>query len=162
MAKIIKYRVTFPGNKVFFREYEFSDEMTLFALNKFLVNDLDFAPDQMIAFKGFDEKGKMKGMYGLFDLGSGTIDGVTLSKTLSKGETTIQYVFDLSKNKFLTLTYEGEVEQIPHIHYPRLTAEKGRAPGQFSSKLDNLDTLTDFEDLGTETEEDPEDNDTDF
>lgn len=41
MPTILRYKVTFPSNKVFFREYELKDDMTLFALNKFLVNDLD-------------------------------------------------------------------------------------------------------------------------
>jgi len=142
MAKILRYKVTFPSNKVFFREYELSDDMTLFSLNKFLVNDLDFAPDQMIAFRGYDQAGKLKAMWGLFDFGSGTIDGVSLEKTLAAGAETLHYVFDVNKNKYMILSCVGEVEMVRHISYPRLVAEKGRIPGQFDSKFDALDNLT--------------------
>lgn len=142
MAKIFRYKVTFPANKVFFREYELCDEMTLFALNKFLVNDLDFAPDQMIAFRGYGKDGKLKAMWGLFDFGSGTIDGVSLEKALESGAEVLHYVFDVSKNKYLNMSCIAEVERIPHVSYPRLVAEKGRIPGQFESKFDTLDNLT--------------------
>lgn len=156
MSTILRYKVTFPSNKVFFREYELRDDMTLFALNKFLVNDLDFAPDQMIAFRGYGPDGKLKAMWGLFDLGSGTIDGVSLAKTLAMEATTLHYVFDLTKNKYMVLSFVSEVEYLSHVSYPRLVAEKGRIPGQFDSKYDTLDNLT--PELGEEIgDDDPDD-----
>lgn len=156
MPTILRYKVTFPSNKVFFREYELKDDMTLFALNKFLVNDLDFAPDQMIAFRAYDGGGKLKAMYGLFDLGSGTIDGVSLAKTMESGATSLHYVFDVSKNKYMILSFISEVECLSHVSYPRLVAEKGRIPGQFDSKFDTLDNIT--PELGDEIgDEDAED-----
>ena len=63
MPTILRYKVTFPSNKVFFREYELKEDMTLFALNKFLVNDMDFATDQMIVLRGYGADGKLKAMY---------------------------------------------------------------------------------------------------
>ena len=144
--------MTFPANKVFFREYELNSDMTLFSLNKFLVNDLDFAPDQMIAFRGYSKEGKLKAMWGLFDFGSGTIDGVSLEKTLESGAVTLHYVFDINANKYMELSCIGEVEQIFHVSYPRLVAETGRIPGQFDSKFDTLDNLT--PEIGDEIEDD--------
>ena len=157
MAKILRYKITFPLNKVFFREYELNDNITLFSLNKFLVNDLDFAPDQMIAFRGYDKDGKLKAMWGLFDFGSGTIDGVSLERTLECGAVTLHYVFDINANKYMVLSLVGEVEQIPHISYPRLVAEKGRIPGQFDSKFDTLDNLT--PELGEDIDDDDDSED---
>lgn len=159
MPTILRYKVTFPSNKVFFREYELKDDMTLFALNKFLVNDLDFAPDQMIAFRGYGADGKLKAMWGLFDLGSGTIDGVSLAKTIACDASTLHYVFDMSKNKYMVLTLISEVEYLPHVSYPRLVAEKGRIPGQFDSKFDTLDNLT--PELGDEIGDDELDDESD-
>ena len=159
MSTILRYKVTFPSNKVFFREYELKDDMTLFALNKFLVNDLDFAPDQMIAFRGYGPDGKLKAMWGLFDLGSGTIDGVSLAKTLAVEAQTLHYVFDLSKNKYMVLSFVSEVEYLSHVSYPRLVAEKGRIPGQFESKFDTLDNLT--PEIGDELEPDIDSEDED-
>lgn len=139
---ILRYKITFPSNKVFFREYELKDDMTLFALNKFLTNDLDFAPDQMIAFRGYGSDGKLKAMWGMFDLGSGTIDGVSLGKTIKSGASILHYVFDINANKYMILSFVGEVEELFHVTYPRLVAEKGRIPGQFDNKFDVLDNLT--------------------
>ncbi len=149
---ILRYKVTFPSNKVFFREYELNENITLFSLNKFLVNDLDFAPDQMIAFRGYGKDGKLKAMWGMFDFGSGTIDGVSIAKTIASGAETLHYVFDINSNKYMVLSLIGEVEQIPHVSYPRLVAEKGRIPGQFDSKFDTIDNLT--PELGDELEPD--------
>ena len=152
MARILRYKVTFPSNKVFFRENEIAEDMTLFSLNKFLVNDLDFAPDQMIAFRGYGKDGKLKAMWGLFDFGSGTIDGVSLEKTIACGAEKLHYVFDINANKYMELSLIGEVEQIFHVSYPRLVAEKGRIPGQFESKFDTLDNMT--PEIGDEIGED--------
>ena len=149
---ILRYKVTFPSNKVFFREYELNENITLFSLNKFLVNDLDFAPDQMIAFRGYGNDGKLKAMWGMCDFGSGTIDGVSIAKTIASGAETLHYVFDINSNKYMVLSLIGEVEQIPHVSYPRLVAEKGRIPGQFDSKFDTIDNLT--PELGDELEPD--------
>ena len=149
---ILRYKVTFPSNKVFFREYELNENITLFSLNKFLVNDLDFAPDQMIAFRGYGKDGKLNAMWGMFDCGSGTIDGVSIAKTIASGAETLHYVFDINSNKYMVLSLIGEVEQIPHVSYPRLVAEKGRIPGQFDSKFDTIDNLT--PELGDELEPD--------
>lgn len=138
---IYRYKATFPFSKVFFREYEISGGTTLFDLNRFLTDDLSFAPDQMIAFKGVGRNGKVTGIYGLFDMGCGTIDGVSIEKTISKGETTILYLFDIKRNHYLTLTLEGEAEQRIHASYPRLVAERGRAPEQFANSYAGMDAL---------------------
>lgn len=138
---IYKYKATFPFSKIFLREYEIDGKITLFALNKFLTDDLSFAPDQMICFRGMGADGKVKSIYGLFDMGSGTIDGVSVEDTLRKGESSIVYVFDLKRNHYVVLTFEEEVEQKMHASYPRLVAEKGRAPEQFAASYANMDIL---------------------
>ncbi len=138
---IYRYKATFPFSKVFFREYEIDGDITLFALNKFLTDDLSFAPDQMICFRGIGADGKVKSIYGLFDMGSGTIDGVSLESTLRKGEDSILYVFDIRRNHYIVLTFEEVAQQKPHASYPRLVAERGRAPEQFAASYANMDVL---------------------
>lgn len=136
---IYKYKASIPGSKVFMREYEIKGETYLYKLNDFLVNDLDFAPDQMIAFRGKDAAGKVKSEYGLFDMGDGSIDMVTIEKTIAKGEEILEYVFDLRKDRVITLSLIGEVAAHPRASYPRLVAEKGRNPEQFANKYEDLD-----------------------
>ena len=136
---VYKYKASIPGSKVFMREYEIKGETSLYKLNDFLINDLDFAPDQMVEFRGADAKGKVKSEYGLFDLGDGSMDMVTIEKTIAKGEEILEYVFDLRKDRVITLTLMGEVAAHPRASYPRLVAEKGRNPEQFADKYDDLD-----------------------
>ena len=125
------------------REYEVKGEMSLYALHDFLVNDLGFAPDQMVMFCGVDENGKEKSEYGLFDMGDGTMDSVSVEKTLARGEQTLLYVYDIHKNKHIRLALLGECEPQPRTSYPRLTAEKGRNPEQFSDAYDDFDQFVD-------------------
>ena len=136
---VYKYKASIPGSKVFMREYEIKGETTLYKLNDFLINDLDFAPDQMVEFRGADVKGKVKSESGLFDLGDGSMDMVTVEKTVAKGEEILEYVFDLRKDRVIILTLMGEVAAHPRASYPRLVAEKGRNPEQFASKYEDFD-----------------------
>lgn len=136
---VYKYKASIPGSKVFMREYEIKGETTLYKLHDFLVNDLEFSPDQMVAFRGLDEVENLRSEYGLFDMGDGSMDMVTIEKTIKKGEVSLLYVFDLRKDRVIKLTLMGEVEESRRASYPRLVAEKGRNPEQFASKYDDLD-----------------------
>lgn len=136
---IYKYRASIPGSKVFMREYEIKGDTSLYKLHDFLQNDLDFSPDQMVAFRGVDKSGKTRSEYGLFDLGDGSMDMVTLEKTVGKGEIILEYVFDIRKDRVINLTFMEEVEMRPRVSYPRLVAEKGRNPEQFASGYDDSD-----------------------
>ena len=136
---IYKYRASIPGSKVFMREYEIKGETTLYKLHDFLTNDLDFAPDQMVAFRGLNAADKVMSEYGLFDMGDGSMDMITLEKTIKKGETGLMYVFDLRKDRVIKLTFVGEVEESRRASYPRLVAEKGRNPEQFANGYDDMD-----------------------
>lgn len=136
---IYKYRASIPGSKVFMREYEIKGETTLYKLHDFLTNDLDFAPDQMVAFRGLNAADKLMGEYGLFDMGDGSMDMITIEKTIKRGETSLLYVFDLRKDRVIKLTLVGEVEESRRVSYPRLVAEKGRNPEQFANGYDDMD-----------------------
>ena len=136
---IYKYRASIPGSKVFMREYEIKGETTLYKLHDFLTNDIDFAPDQMVAFRGLNAADKVMGEYGLFDMGDGSMDMITIEKTIKRGETSLLYVFDLRKDRVIKLTLVGEVEESRRVSYPRLVAEKGRNPEQFANGYDDMD-----------------------
>ena len=136
---VYKYKASIPGSKVFMREYEIKGETSLYRLHDFLVNDLDFSPDQMVAFRGLGANGKTASEYGLFDMGDGSMDMVTVGQTIKKGEESLLYVFDIRKDRVIKLTLIGEVAESPRASYPRLVAEKGRNPEQFANGYDDLD-----------------------
>jgi len=158
---IFRYKASIPGSKVFMREYEIKGDMTLYDLHEYLTADLDFAPDQMVLFRGLDSAGQVRSEYGLFDMGDGSMDSITVAQTVKAGEETLLYVFDIRKDRYITLAFIGTAEEHPRAHYPRLTAEKGRNPDQFAKGYDDLDQFADatddiVEDSGVDDGELPE------
>lgn len=142
---VYKYRATLPKHKSFLREYDIKAETKLYKLHDFLQNDLGFSPDQMVLFRGLDEDGVVLHQYGLFDLGDGSMDTVTLEKTLQRGEVALQYVYNLQQNLYILLTYVSEAEFLIKESYPRLLVEKGRNPNQFSSVYEDFGSFSDDE-----------------
>ena len=141
---VYRYRATIKGNKIFMREYEVKAETNLYSLNLFLQDDLGFAPDQKVMFRALSSDNKIVKEYGLFDLGDGAMDEVTLESIKKQSLPFIEYVYDMFKNRSITLEFTAEAEIVVRHSYPRLTAEKGRNPDQFSDDYDDFEHLMDI------------------
>ncbi len=139
---VYKYRASLPKYKSFLREYDIKSETSLYKLHDFLQNDLGFAPDQMVIFRGVDEDGVVMHQYGLFDLGDGSMDNISLEKTLQRGEVSLQYVYNIQQNLHIVLTFVSEAEYLPKESYPRLLVEKGPNPDQFSAAYDDFGSFS--------------------
>lgn len=136
---IYKFRASIPGSKVFMREYEVEGGSTLYEFNRFLVNDLGFSPDQMVLFKGIDNSGKERSEYGLFDMGDGSMDEVTVERVVTRRkEVELHYLFDLRRSSYIRLDFIELLQEQPRASYPRLVAEKGRNPEQFSKSYEDF------------------------
>ncbi len=133
---VYRFRATIPESKIFFRVYEIKGETTLFKLNSFLMGDLGFSPDQIVLFETFDPAGGQVARYGFFDLGDGSMDKVTVGDLVAAEPGSVHYLFDLRNERFIILSYEGEVEQMPYMTYPVLVEEKGQAPDQFTFRFE--------------------------
>lgn len=157
MDKVFQYRATLPKYKTFLRVYDIKGGTTLYKLHSFLQNDLGFSPDQMAIFRGVDEEGVVLSNYGLFDLGDGSMDSVTVEESLQRGEASLQYVYNLSLNLYILLTYVSESDFVVKESYPRLLQEKGRNPDQFSSEYDDYEAFE--EEMGLSSDEEFEDGD---
>lgn len=140
---VYKYRGTIPGSKIFMREYEIKGDTTLYQLHNFLLNDFGFAPDQMVIFRGLKNGANSYSEYGLFDMGDGTMDTITIDKLVARKEDTLEYIFDIKKDRFISFAFLGEVEPQFRASYPRLVAEKGRDPEQFAKGYDDFDQIAD-------------------
>ena len=134
---ILRYKMSLPKNKIFMREYAFKAEMKLYKLNDFLLHDLDFTPDLMSMFQGIDQNGKKGSKYGLFDMGDGSMDTVTIGDTIERGYKQLNYFFDLKQSRYFILEFISEEMEEPRITYPALLNEKGRNPDQFSEKYED-------------------------
>ncbi|MBQ3882814.1 MAG: hypothetical protein II730_10010 [Bacteroidales bacterium] len=141
---ILRYRVSLPGIKGFARVYEVKSSTTLYDFHKKMRDDMDFGHDQLIQFKALDGIGGLVARYGLFDLGYGTVDNVTLGETVEKGVASFTYFYDVTNKKSVIVTCEGEVEDfIPRASYPALVETKGPNPIDFENGYVSFEDLPD-------------------
>ena len=153
---ILKYRVSLPNIKGFARIYEVKDTGSLYGLHKQMRADMDFPQDQLVLFKAFDAVGEVSARYGIFDLGSGTIDEVTISQCRKKGEDKFIYFYDTTNVKSVIVTFDGEAEpRKGNVIYPLLVETKGPNPIDFENGY------VAFEDLPDDKKKDPDDDDFD-
>lgn len=156
---ILKYRVSLPGIKGFARVYEVNANSTLYAFHKQMRADMDFPQDQMVLFKAMDADGNVSARYGIFDLGTGTIDSVTVGQTYKKGEVSFLYFYDTTNAKSVIVTCEGEAEPRPGVVYPLLVETKGPNPIEFENGYVAFEDLPDDKKKSPETDDDWDDDD---
>ena len=95
---------------------------------------MEFPQDQLIMFKALDIEGGVVGRYGLFDLGCGTVDQVSLEKAIKAGATDFVYFYDVTNRKSVNITVEGEVEGVNvNPDYPFIAESKGPNPIEFEN-----------------------------
>ena len=151
---ILRYRVSLPGLKGFARVYELKDTTTLYSFHKQMRADMDFPQDQLVLFKAFDADGGVSARYGVFDLGSGTIDAITAGACHKKGEDKFIYFYDTTNIKSVIVTFDGEGEPMRrNAIYPLLVESKGPNPIEFENGY------VAFEDLPDDKKKDPDDDD---
>ena len=155
---ILRYRVSLPGIKGFARVYELKDSTSLYSFHKQMRADMDFPQDQLVLFKAFDESGAVSARYGIFDLGSGTIDDVSVGQCHKKGEDKFIYFYDTTNVKSVIVTFDGEGEvrkNAKTVIYPLLVETKG------PNTIDFENGYVAFEDLPDDKKKDPDDDDFD-
>jgi len=138
---VYRFKASIPGNKIFMREYEVKGSSSLYAFHLYLQNDLGFAPDQIVLFRAIDNKGKVRREYGLFNLGDGSMDSVTVEKFSKDGFNILEYVYDMFKDRSLQLEIVATEEELARRAYPRLVAERGKNPDQFSDNYDDFEHM---------------------
>lgn len=168
---VFKLRVTLTGIKGFFRVYDVNGATTLYTFHKQLRADLEFPQDQLIMFKALGADGSVVGRYGLFDLGSGTVDQISLEKAVKAGVTDFVYFYDVTNRKSVNIRVEGEAEGVSvSPDFPALSESKGPVPQEFENGYVAFEDLPDRqrylpgeepddEDFDDDLEEDEEDDD---
>jgi hypothetical protein len=177
---VYTYRVTLDGIKGFFRVYKISGDNSLYTFHKQLRADLEFTVDQPILFKAFDAAGNVAARYALTDIGFGTVDAVSVEKTVKDGIVRFVYFYDIAARKSVTITLEAEepgtiagptLEEskgpIPlefengYVAFEDLPEERRHLPGEARGGDDEDDDDEDDEDFDDEDEDDEEDEDKD-
>ena len=149
---VFKLRVTLSGIKGFFRVYNVHGATTLYTLHKQLRADLEFPQDAIIMFKALDVTGSVVGRYGLFDLGSGTVDETSLEKAVKAGATDFVYFYGAAVRPDFPQLVESKgpnpIEfENGYVAFEDLPDRQRRLPGEEDDDLDD-------EDFDDEEEED--------
>ena len=126
-----------------------SGDTTLYTFHKQMRADMEFPQDQLIMFKALDADGAVVARYGLFDLGFGTVDNVTLSDTLAAGVASFVYFYDVTNRKSVIVTFLDEVEG-PSVspRFPKITETKGPNPIEFENGYVAYEDLPDEQKIG--------------
>ena len=136
-----KYRVTLSGIKGFYRVYKVNANNTLYSFHKQMRSDMEFPADQLILFKEMNEKGEVIARIGLFDMGAGAADEVTLGRTVKEGATSFVYFYDTTNRKSVIITFEGEIPD--EATAPELIDVKGPDPIAFENGYVAFEDLPD-------------------
>ena len=148
-----QYRVTLSGIKGFYRVYLIDGASTLYSFHKQMRADMEFPQDQLILFKGLDSAGNVVARFGLFDLGAGAVDQISISQTIKNGITSFVYFYDVTNKKSVNITLEGESPEVAPS--PFIADSKGPDPIEFENGY------VAFEDLPAEQRHLPSDDDED-
>jgi len=161
---IFQIRVALTGIKGFYRIYHINGATTLYTLHKQLRSDLEFPQDQLIMFKALDAGGGLVARYGLFDLGSGTVDQISLEKAVKAGAASFVYFYDVTNRKSVNILVEGELEGLKvSPDFPVLADSKGPNPIEFENGYVAFEDLPERQRvLPGEGEEDDDDLDEDL
>ena len=139
---VYSFRVTLAGIKGFYRVYHLNADNTLYSFHKQMRSDLEFPQDQLILFKAFDAAGSVVARYGLFDLGFGAVDEITVAQVVSKGIASFNYFYDVTNKKSVIVTFEGEVPAA-RVSTPTLVESKGPVPLDFENGYIAFEDLPD-------------------
>lgn len=140
---VYSYKVTLTGIKGFYRVYHLNGENTLYSFHKQMRSDMEFPQDQLILFKAFNAANDVIARFGLFDLGNGAVDDVTVEQAVKKGVTSFTYFYDVTNKKSVNISFEGMDEDIPSVSCPTLVDVKGPNPIEFENGYVAFEDLPD-------------------
>ncbi|MBR4756104.1 MAG: hypothetical protein IK076_04115 [Bacteroidales bacterium] len=138
---VYQFRVTLAGIKGFYRVYRMDSRTTLYEFHKQMRADMEFPQDQLILFKALDPDGGVVARYGLFDLGSGTVDMVTVAQSVDAGAVSYVYFYDVPNRKSVIVTFEGAEEG--RGMSPVVVDSKGPNPIEFENGYVAFEDLPD-------------------
>lgn len=138
---VYQFRVTLDGIKGFYRVYQMGGSATLYDFHKQMRADMEFPQDQLIMFKSFDSEGEVVARYGLFDLGAGTVDKVSVQQAVESGIVSFRYFYDVPNKKSVIITFEGVFERPACT--PVIVDVKGPNPIEFENGYVAFEDLPD-------------------
>lgn len=154
---ILKFRALSGDVENFARDYEISEDSTLYDLHELIQQDLDYDPSQMASFFTVDHGWNKQREFTLFDMGEQELNGeevplameaVRLGDIVVEKNQRLLYNFDIFNDRGLFLEVMDKVKAAPNIDYPIASFISGDAPHQIEiPKDENVyeDIMADFE-----------------
>ena len=81
--------------------------------------------------------------YGLFDLGNGAMDEITVAQVVKKGIKSFVYFYDVTNKKSVNIELEGEALDAPAVSSPVIFESKGPNPIDFENGYVAFEDLPD-------------------
>jgi len=140
---VFKLRVKLSGIKGFYRLYSAGGDTTLYQFHKQMRADMEFPQDQLIMFKAMDCLGDVVARYGLFDLGFGAVDEITLESAYASGAREFVYFYDVTNRKSVNIVIENVDEEASQSSSPHIIETKGPNPIEFENGYVAFEDLPD-------------------
>lgn len=137
----VKLKITLPGIKGFLRLYSAADQTTLYTIHNKLRADLEFPQDQLILFKALGAAENVVARWGLFDIGDGAVEDISLRAALDKGVTHFVYFYDVSNKKSVLVDICEDDSPAPRAGKVLLLETKGPVPQEFENGYVALEDL---------------------
>ena len=134
-------KITLPKIKGFLRLYKAAGATTLYTVHHRLRADLEFPQDQLILFKALGANEAVVARWGLFDIGDGAVEEISLSAALEKGVTHFVYFYDVSNRKSVQIDIYEDDSPSPKADKLLLTETKGPVPQEFENGFVALEDL---------------------
>lgn len=157
---VFKFRVLSGDSDGFARDYEISDDCTLWDLHDHIQDDLGFDSDQMASFFTVDDDWNKLQEYTLFDMGEESdssisipiaMDRAVLSNILLSKNQKLLYTFDIFNDRGLFLDLIEIKNAEKGIVYPITTFAIGDGPAQIEIPKGDTsvydDVMEDFDDF---------------
>ncbi|MBO7544366.1 MAG: hypothetical protein J6T02_02150 [Bacteroidales bacterium] len=137
----IYLKITLPKIKGFLRLYSAGGGTTLYTVHNRLRADLEFPQDQLILFKALDAKDLVVARWGLFDIGDGAVEEISLRAALDKGVTHFVYFYDVANRKSVQVDIYEDDSPAPKADKLFLLETKGPVPQEFENGFVALEDL---------------------
>jgi uncharacterized protein YfkK (UPF0435 family) len=158
---VFKFRALSGDVENFARDYEISEENTLFDLHQLIQSDLNFDSSQMASFFAVDHEWNKLREFTLFELGEEAddmedapvpMDVMTLKELVKEKNQRLLYTFDIYSDRSLFLEVLEHKKAEAGVKYPIVTYSVGEPPFQIDnvSEEDSSiydDVMEDFDDF---------------
>lgn len=149
---VFKFRALSDDVENFARDYEISEENTLFDLHRLIQADLKYDSSQMASFFSVDHEWNKLREFTLFDLGEEAddlenapvaMDVVTIKELVKEKNQRLLYVFDIFNDRGLFLEVLEVKKTDPSAVYPFVAFSEGAAPCQIADVVDGEESVYD-------------------